>query len=746
MALLCSPACPIYVVAMREPLKVFLEGFPPPADAPMTEVAPDMAFSTVVTLAPGYVWPDVVLDAPDLQSTVVLLSAPGAMGKSAAARAIATTLNCPLVDLARLRVGSNSLTGLLTQVLGWGQAPTFIQALQAGTATLVLDGLDEALLAAGRDNFQAFLGDVARLLTDAVGVGQVVLLGRPDAVASTEVGLSLVGLTGNIVRIAPLDETQASQLIDVTLDAKVVDGKAFTVHRVHRGPFGQLRARLYQNIATALTGEATWMPAGAGWQEVEGFLGYPPVLLALAERLTVHNPSQELSRAVQLPCASGASGTQGGLLRGIVESVLDREALKVQGQMSVALCMPSEDRRRVLLYTREEQVLRLLRHVTQVDFDIAAPAALEPAERALYEDHVGDFIPDHPFLLSAVFSNVVFSDFARAFAVTSPAQPLLRAHRQQVLGALPDVGPFLASFVHSLSALDGGGSNVPEDLVSDLLRSNSAASRGGGSAVYQHRGNQATLDLFSDVVGARFVAGGGVVQHFHISEPTGVLELQSPITRVLVMTEHGLVLTGSTGTFTAGPGVLITAENIEINAESFEAIGLQAADKQEIGCLIIADTEVDHNAKLRVAAHPSDYLLVSWPRAWHQWKPYLFAPPEAETLLHSKTSQHVLLGIRRILTGFGASAADNPSAYCDKFERFAVGENPLFKATLASLMNLGVVERTGALYRLKLDVLARFGVSYAKLRGPEFASTLSKLLTEVSKDSALRELDANTGP
>jgi hypothetical protein len=123
---------------MRRTLSDFLSHFPAAAAAPLTELVPDAAFSAVITPQPGYVWPDVVMDSNSLQGRVVLVTAPGAMGKSAAARAIASRLNAPLVDLSRLRVGSNSLTGLLTQVLGWGQAPVFIQALQRGTATIVL--------------------------------------------------------------------------------------------------------------------------------------------------------------------------------------------------------------------------------------------------------------------------------------------------------------------------------------------------------------------------------------------------------------------------------------------------------------------------------------------------------------------------------------------------------------------------------------------------------------------------------
>ncbi len=727
---------------MRAPLTAFLAHFPPPATAQLAELAPDPAFSAIVTTEPGYVWPDILAEGDELAAGVVLLTAPGAMGKSAAARAIASALRAPLVDLSKLRVGSNSLTGLLTQVLGWGQAPSFIQALQQGAATIVLDGLDEAQLASGRDNFEAFLGDIRNLLASGQGVGQVVMLGRPDAVETTYYGLATIGLEPQRVELAPLSLEQSCDLIDSALDARTVAGRTFTVHRTHRMPFGELRDRLFRDIGVALTGDDTWS-TGVHWQVSEGFLGYPPVLLALAERLAVENPAAEIGQTLNASDEKVTAGSaQGDLLRGIVEWILDRESGKVQRQMIASLGIGEGDKRGAVMYLREEQALRLIRHVSQVDFDIAAPAALAPLERAVYEEQIGDFVPDHPFLSGSLISNVVFSDYARAFAVTSPSEPLHLGQRGQLLGALPAVGPFFASFVHALARFEGGPAVISEDLVSDLIRSNAAASRGSGFATYNHIGDSASLTLQADSLAT--APGGGEAQEFQVGDPDGVLELESPLARALVITEHGVVLSAANGTFTAGPGTVISAGSIEIGGELFETFGVNAQARREFGCFMIA-SDVTHDAKLRVSAHPPSDLIISWPQPWHQWKPYARQIRFDRSALSPRLSQQVLLGLRRILTGFHSSVQDDPSAYCEKFERFAVGTNPVFQTTLAVLMNIGIVAREGQLYRLRLEVLSRFGVSYAALHGSDFAATLEPLLAEVSKSEEFAGLDRKRG-
>ncbi|MEC5185850.1 hypothetical protein RCH12_003328 [Cryobacterium sp. MP_3.1] len=279
---------------MRESLEDLVRSMPIRTSRESLPNLQEGGIVTYLTPETPYVWPDVILSAESDEgpSPVLLIAAPGAMGKSAAAKNIAFRLQTIYVDLAQLRVGSGSLTGELTKALGFKDAGVFVEDLKAGRASIVLDSTDEAQLGVGRENYVAFLGDLMWLLLDAEPKSQVVLLGRRDATDTTLLGLMDLGLVPPLFQIAPLSHTQACELIDQTLDKKRSGDENFVVHRQHPIPFGAMRDGLFRSIGTAL--EPNCEHNADYWNDVDDFLGYPPVLLALAERLAVDNPAAEL--------------------------------------------------------------------------------------------------------------------------------------------------------------------------------------------------------------------------------------------------------------------------------------------------------------------------------------------------------------------------------------------------------------------------------------------------------------------
>lgn len=99
-------------------------------------------------------------DGQPQSSALLLVSAPGAVGKSTLARQIAFATGAVYLDLARADpVGGNTISGGLVRS---GLYP----AWEAQTTTVLVDGLDEGRMRVTREAFEAFLQDVAVLLTD----------------------------------------------------------------------------------------------------------------------------------------------------------------------------------------------------------------------------------------------------------------------------------------------------------------------------------------------------------------------------------------------------------------------------------------------------------------------------------------------------------------------------------------------------------------------------------------------------
>jgi hypothetical protein len=77
-------------------LKDFTDRLPRYTGSRLTEELIDPSLALNLQFPVGYVWPDLETDDPT-PAQVLLISAPGAMGKSMAARALAAELNAPYI-------------------------------------------------------------------------------------------------------------------------------------------------------------------------------------------------------------------------------------------------------------------------------------------------------------------------------------------------------------------------------------------------------------------------------------------------------------------------------------------------------------------------------------------------------------------------------------------------------------------------------------------------------------------------
>src|SRR5690606_17638055 len=142
---------------------------------------------------------------------------------------------------------------------------------------------------------------------------------------------------------------------------------------------------------------------------------------------------------------------------------------------------------------------------------------------ARYEDLVGGFVLEHPFVRGNSFANLVFSDYLRGWALSSPLSGAMASNRARFLATLPPVGPFFAEFLAALTAA-GEVPTVPEDLVDDVVRSHGASSK-SAHALYRHIGNGRVKLLLVD-------EGEGLASphmDYTVGEVSGALVLRSPV-------------------------------------------------------------------------------------------------------------------------------------------------------------------------------------------------------------------------
>ena len=299
------------------------------------------------------------------------------------------------------------------------------------------------------------------------------------------------------------------------------------------------------------------------------------------------------------------------LLASIVRSILGREAQKVRLQLGVELGMAEEDVRIRTLYGPEKQMLRIICFMSGFQSNLYSPPSLTPEEMAHYEEHLAEFVPDHPFLRGKKLANVVFSDYLLAFLSTSDIKAVHGVDSNVVATAVGRIGPFFSEFLWSLSPrLDDGSLALIRDegVLRDAIKSHLSGSGNGLSGRPRRVSSIAELDdTFILTLFADFDNNEASEMTFATRASTGVLELDSPLAFCFVDT-HSLVVLNSSegGDLLIGPGLHIYCESLQIEAQSviIREIAYET-DLPYMAALLVSE-EASHDPQLQVTNFQSE--------------------------------------------------------------------------------------------------------------------------------------------
>jgi hypothetical protein len=378
----------------------------------------------------------------DATAQVLLVSAPAAVGKSMFARALANRTGGVLWDLAAFQIGSSFLAGTIGAAHGFNETGEIISAIGRGEFFIVMDALDEAVVKAGAANLEAFVQDLGKVLSDIAPRKPVVaLLARAETAEITDLLLDEMGCIPAHYKIEYFDRDQAEEFLDRRLDQREQP-----YHRIHREPYERARDLLFSKVFAALgLDEGDWSEL-----EARGFLGYAPVLEALAEYLDQPN-YVALSNEIEEYFSAAGDQNIWRFLASVLEGVLDREQGKLRDNLPTSVRTGLEQAG-VLndVYSPGEQRRRLVaRALDQPQPEVSMPAGL----RQEYEEAVRQILGEHPFVGAQQqrFANVVFRDYVLARTLTEGADLEQQAVRALVANPEFRPSPVLARFMLELA-------------------------------------------------------------------------------------------------------------------------------------------------------------------------------------------------------------------------------------------------------------------------------------------------------
>lgn len=343
---------------------------------------------------------------PFSEATVVLISAPGATGKSAMANYISAKLSIPIYDLGKHEaVGANSVSGLLMRNIDQDDVFTYHAGLREGYCSMIIDGLDEAFIHITYDSFEAFMKDIAFFSKDAKGL-PFVILGRPSVMEDAALSLEMNGVKTALLQIEPFTIDKAKDFIDKQVDSSVTN-------RFDK-QYKDVRDYIIEEIGGFFKNESDMNN-----RVFERFIGYAPVLISinilLSDNKNYHGLLNELKEDKKQKI---------DLLIDIVNRILLREQKKIHEEVLPQFLNSGFNESYVSSIrnkcgTKEEQCQRILSFLVGVPavFNIFDEEKLDEE----YNEKMNSWIKNHPFINieKKWFENIVFESYVIAITSSS---------------------------------------------------------------------------------------------------------------------------------------------------------------------------------------------------------------------------------------------------------------------------------------------------------------------------------------
>lgn len=337
---------------------------------------------------------------------IILISAVGATGKSALAKELSYELQCPIVDLGAAEVmAGSSLTGIIFKKLSPVDGANFVQSLQSGSATMIIDGLDEGFQRTKTQGFFDFLDDV-KGMTSKTGKS-FILLGRNNAIELAALHFSTKGVKTITYQIEPFTIPQAEQFI------RLIMAKESGVD-IYSAPYKDLLTYIIKSTEGFFKDHQDLKT-----NQYERFIGYAPVLLSIAEFLKKNKSNyQRVLSDFQKSQLKGVT-----LIINIVEGVLKRDKeLKILPQLideSIkGRSAEFQTLARQKAYGIDEQCARILYRCLNKPY--THPVTGDESFDRIYNQGIERWIDEHPFLSGRKIANTVFEGYILARLIESP--------------------------------------------------------------------------------------------------------------------------------------------------------------------------------------------------------------------------------------------------------------------------------------------------------------------------------------
>lgn len=640
----------------------------------------------------------------DASPSALLISARGATGKTTLAEAIAYPSGAALWDLGKKTVARDSFVGAIANAFGAKALPNALERFQRGEFLVLLDALDEARVGSGDSNFDDFLAGMCEFLTTPRPRPSLVLFARPDTAEWLAVWFEVQARVPFAwFQIESFDRSSAVTFLDRHLDWKLGAGGP---HRQHRHPFELTRDRLFERIQRLL---------GNSWADdkVASFLGYAPVLAALAEFLAY---SRNYGAAVEQ--LSSGSKSSGELLNGLIREILRREQQdKFLPQARLQLAGPEtaawRDDEWARLFSPKEQCHTLLSAVlkTRIGWQPQVPESL----RNRYDKLASAQLSEHPFRGDQQgFANVVFREYLYATALTESSSPIADAVRAKVLEPAYLPTRLLAEFMGARPEVEIAVDARDVGLFYESLLAGNDDPEAFSLFLFSEEGSEDIVGLIGDV-------------QVRVPSTNVCIRFWRALARALITVQSDAQLGLGVTEFRLGPDVELECGSLTCSAKMLRVLA-NGGGGQDGGVVIVARNYAgDPPSKIQVYAPAGKQgLSVRWEGMTYPWVQYRLSredEPEPDRAI-SGAYKH----LSRFLKWFRSHKYGDLARHHELIEKFAVGGTAEGRRLLEFCVRERLILREGTMYRLNAVKVQEIGIHWVELRDRRLGEGVRRFL------------------
>lgn len=354
---------------------------------------------------PFYIVPLVVDLDINKESKIIVISAPGATGKSSLAKYLAYRFSSLYWNLADITLGDNSFVGTIVRSIGSESYSEYINALLNGESILIIDAFDEAEMISGVRAVRTFISDISKATAKAKRAC-VVMLARAETASNICSFMRERGIIHSHYEISFFERNKSEEFI-----------KKIAIHQQPSFKNNRLLddcIKQYLNIITRMVQNES---------DANSFVGYAPVLEVIGKHVASEKNAYVFLNNLESENVRGID-----IINRILQELMEREQGKVKESLikRIGEKLDSSSFDNDSVYTVEEQMKGLLSYVLFQGYDeqICLNKAIPDEIKDEYSEICRTFLPQHPFLRNKAdgrfdFAGPAFRDYVLAKTMQS---------------------------------------------------------------------------------------------------------------------------------------------------------------------------------------------------------------------------------------------------------------------------------------------------------------------------------------